>query len=106
MQECNFLCLLEPRDMVLACRGFTIAEDIALFGAKLEIPEGKSQPSQREVKTSHHLSRAHINVEWVIGLLKKKYMILKGELPVTMFKHSDDSDVANIDKILFVCGAL
>ena len=67
MQQCDFLCLPEPRDIVLACRGFTIAEGIALFGAKLEIPEGKSQPSQREVETSQHLSRAHIHVECVIS---------------------------------------
>ena len=29
-----------------------------------------------------------------------------GQLPVQLLKHSDNSDVANIDKILFVCGAL
>ena len=108
-KESNFLHLLEPGDVVLADWGFTIAEDIALFGAKLEIPtftRGKKQLSQREVETSQQLSRVRIHVERVIGLLKNKYTILKGQLPVQLLKHNDDSDVANIDKILFVCGAL
>ena len=108
-KESNFLNLLEPGDVVLADRGFTVAEDIALFGAKLEIPaftRGKKQLSQREVETSQQLSRVRIHVERVIGLLKNKYTILKGQLPVQLLKHNDNSDVANIDKILCVCGAL
>ena len=32
------LLILEPGDVVLADRGFDIADDIALHGAKLEIP--------------------------------------------------------------------
>ena len=45
-QKSGFLQHIEPGDTVLADRGFTIAEDIALCGAKLEIPaftRGKPQ---------------------------------------------------------------
>ena len=38
MQESGFLPLLEHGYVVLADRGFTVAEDVAVFGAKLEIP--------------------------------------------------------------------
>ena len=51
-QESNFLRHLEQDDVVLADRGFTIADDLAIHGAKLEIPAficGKSQLTQREV---------------------------------------------------------
>ena len=42
----------------------------------------------------------------MIEVIKNKFTILKGPLPVHLLKHSDDTDVANIDKILTVCGAL
>ena len=88
----------------MAARGFTIADDIAVHGAKLEIPaftRGKAQLSQREV--SEQLSMVRIHEERVIGLLKNKYTILKGPIPVKVLRHKGDSQVANIDKILFVC---
>ena len=36
--ESNFFSYLEPGDVVLADRDFTIADDVAVHGAKLEIP--------------------------------------------------------------------
>ena len=100
---------LSVHDIILADRGFTISDDIALFGAKLKIPaftRGKQQLSQREVETSQQLARVRIHVERIIGLMKNKYTILKGPLPVQLLKHSNDADVSNIDKILTVCCAL
>ena len=43
-----------------------------------------------------------IHVEHIIGLLKNKYTILQGKLPVTLLKRKDDSDFAFIDKVLTV----
>ena len=108
-QESNFLRHLQQDDVVLADRGFTIADDLAIHGAKLEIPaftRGKSQLKQREVEYSKQLSTVRIHVERVIGQLKKKFKILKGPLPINLLKHKDDTDVSNIDKILHVCAAL
>ena len=108
-QESNFLRHLQQDDVVLADRGFTIADDLAIHGAKLEIPaftRGKSQLTQREVEYSKQLSTVRIHVERVIGQLKKKFKILKGPLPINLLKHKDDTDVSNIDKILHVCAAL
>ena len=57
-QQCGFLELLEPGDVVLADHGFTVEEDLAIHGAKLEIPAftcRKKQLSQKDVETSQQL---------------------------------------------------
>ena len=105
--ESNFFSYLEP-DVVLADRGFTIADDVAVHGAKLEIPaftQRKKQLTQREVELSKQLSMLRIHVERIIGLLKNKYTLL-GCIPVNLLKHKSDADIANINKILVVCSAL
>ena len=56
--------------------------------------------------SQQQLSRIRIHVERVIGAMKNRYTILKGPIPTPMLKHSNDTDVANIDKILTVCAAL
>ena len=107
-QESNFFSLLEPGDVVLADRGFNIEEDLAVHGARLVIPaftRGKKQLTQREVELSKQLSTVRIHVERIIGLLKNKYTILKGPIPVNLLKHKGDKDTANIDKILVVCSS-
>ena len=76
--ESNFFSYLEPGDVVLADRGFTIADDVAVNGAKLEIPaftRGKKQLTQREFELSKQLSMVRIHVERIIGLLKNKYTL-------------------------------
>ena len=74
--------------MVLADRGFHVGDDIALHGARLEIPaftRGKKRLSMREVEYSRRISKfVYIHVEYVIGLLKKKYTILQSTLPVLL----------------------
>ena len=45
-QECGFLDHIEPGDVILADRGFNISDELAIRGAKLEIPsftKGKKQ---------------------------------------------------------------
>ena len=84
-QESTFLSLLEPGDVVLVDRGFTMSEDIALRGAKLIIPAftcGKTQLSQKDVEMSKQMSKLRIHVERVIGLMKNRYTILKGPIPL------------------------
>ena len=108
-QQCGFLSKLQHGDVVLSDRGFTIEEDVAVYGAKLEIPaftRGKDQLSQNEVETSKQLSAVRIHVERVIGLLKNRYSIITGPIPITLLKHEGDTTFANIDKLLVVCSAL
>ena len=90
-------------------RGFTIQDDIAVYGAKLIIPSftrGKKQLSLEDVERSKQLTQARIHVERVIGLLKNKFTILNGPIPVNVIKHNTDIDIANIDKLLVICSAL
>ena len=104
----GFLNHLHHGDLVLADRGFDIADDLALHGASLAIPpytKGKLQLSQREVETSRALSRVRIHVERAIGRVKH-YRILQSTLPITLIKRPSDSEYASIDKILMVCAAL
>lgn len=108
-QESGFLNKLEHGDVILADRGFTITDDVGVHGAKLEIPaftRGKTQLSQRDVEMSKKLSQVRIHVERVIGLLKNKYTLLQGKIPINMLKHKDDTNDSNIDRILVVCASL
>lgn len=95
-------------DLVLADRGFDIAEALACYGATLAIPpftKGKPQLSCREVETARELSRVRIHVERAIGRLKK-YKLLQATLPIFLIKNPRDQGHCLIDKILFVCAAL
>ena len=108
-QVCRFLKMLQPGDVVLADRGFTIEEDVALCGAKLEIPaftRGKRQLTQKEVEKSKQLSAVRIHLERIIGILKNRYSIMKGPVTTKLLKHRGDGKYANIDKFLVVCSAL
>ena len=109
-QECGFLDRIEYGDVVLADRGFNVADELAIRGATLEIPaftKGKMQLTQKEVEKSRQLSRVRIHVERVIGQLRKKYKILQGTLPITLIKRpSDAGNVATIDSVLVVAAAL
>ena len=77
--------MLEYGDVVLADRDFTIEEDIASCGAKLELPaftRGKAQLPQKEVENDYLQLRIH--VERIIGLLKNRSSIMKGPIPITL----------------------
>ena len=68
--KCGFLDKVSHGDLVLADRGFDIAEDLGLRGASLAIPaftKRKPQKSQREVETSRALSNVRLHVERAIG---------------------------------------
>ena len=99
---------LKHGDLILADRGFDIADDLALLGASIAIPpftKGKPQLSQREVEFSRQLSSIRIHVERAIGRMKN-YKILHNTLPISLIKREHEAEFATIDKIVFVCAAL
>ena len=99
---------LKYGDLVLADRGFDIADDLAMVGASLAIPpftKGKPQLSQREVEFSRQLSNVRIHVERAIGRMKN-YKILQSTLPISLIKRDHETESAMIDKIVFTCAAL
>ena len=79
---------LKYGDLILADRGFDIADDLTMVGASLAIPpftKGKPQLSQREIEFSRQLSNVRIHVERAIGRIKN-YKILQSTLPISLIK--------------------
>lgn len=94
-------------DVVLADRGFTCNERAQMVLAEVKTPpftKGKKQLEKQDVDWSRELSVVRIHVERVIGVLKQKYTILQGTLPISLISDSDDNE-AVIDKIVKVCSA-
>ena len=112
-ENCGILDKILPGDTVMADRGFTITESVGLKHEKLVISaftKGKSQLHPTDVEHSRGSANVRIHVERVIGLLRRKYTILKGTIP-TGFLNSNpngplESQVRLVDCILRVCSAL
>ena len=90
--KCGFLDLVENGDQVLADRGFTINEELAVKGAVLVIPaftKGKDQLSAGEVDRSRSISNVRIHIERVIGRMRK-FNIINTTIPVTQVDLLDE----------------
>ncbi|XP_022802834.1 uncharacterized protein LOC111340276 [Stylophora pistillata] len=112
-EKCGFLENLLPGDMVMADRGFTICDSVGLKQAKLVIPaftEGKSQLDPVDAERTRGIANVGINVERVIGLLKRKCIILEGTLPTDFLssnrRGTPDAKIPMIDQTVRVCSAL
>ncbi|PFX28408.1 hypothetical protein AWC38_SpisGene6876 [Stylophora pistillata] len=100
---------LLPGDIVLADRGFDIADSVGYYQAKLYIPaftKGKKQLSAQEVEETRKIVNVRIHVERVIGLVRRKFVILQSILPTELVKAKPGERLAPIDKIAIVCCAL
>ena len=65
-QKSGFLDKIKYGDVVMADRGFNIHDELAINGARLEIPaftKGKKQLSREEVEKTRQLARVRIHVE-------------------------------------------
>jgi hypothetical protein len=106
-EQSGLLDNLIPGDLVLADRGFTIHDSVGLHCAEVKVPlftKKKKQLSHREVDMSREISHVRIHVERVIGMIKQKYKILQGILPITTLKDSKGNTL--IDEIVVTCCAL
>lgn len=102
---CNHI---SPGDVVLADRGFIIGETLSIIGGKLVIPaftKGKSQLHPLEIEETRHIAHVRIHVERIIGMIKNKFRIFKGPLPISMLKLRNN-EVCILDEIVTVCSAL
>ncbi|XP_057308774.1 uncharacterized protein LOC130647068 isoform X1 [Hydractinia symbiolongicarpus] len=103
-----------PGDQILADRGFTLTDEFAAgCGVELIMPsftKGKKQLSAQEVETTRQIASIRIHIERVIGLIKIRYNILTGPIPITMTKslsdEANESEFTSIDKLVTVCAAL
>ena len=73
-------------DVILADRGFDVADIIALRQATLNIPactRGCDQLPAKDVEDTHKLANVRIHVERVIGSIRQRFQILSatGVLP-------------------------
>ena len=100
---------LLPGDIVLADRGFDVADSVGFHGARLYIPaftKGKKQLSALEVEQTRKLANVRIRVERVIGLVRRKFTILQSTLPIESITAKQGEPLAPIDHIATVCCAL
>jgi hypothetical protein len=100
VQHSGFLDLIDPFDVILADRGFTIQEDLLFRHARLVIPpssSGKMQMCSADVVKTKAIANSRIHVERAINRLKW-FRIVKSTIPVTMIPLFDD--------ILVICAAL
>lgn len=108
-EHCGILTNIIPGDIVLADRGFDIAESLGTVQARLNIPaytKGKDQLSALEVEETRTIANVRIHVERVIGNVKQKYSILQNTLPIDFLNKRKDEDSPMIDIIIRVCCAL
>lgn len=107
-ESSSLLNMLEPGDVVIADRGFTIDDYCSLALSEVKIPpftRGKKQLDKCEVDWSRELSIVRIHVERVIGAVKQKYTILGGTLPISLVGNFGDGN-NTMDKLVNVCCAL
>ena len=95
-ENCGLMNKLLPGDLVMADRGFTIHDIVALKRAELAIPaftKGKSQLDPVDVESTRGIANVRIHVERVIGLLRNKYTILQGTLSTDYLITSEQRQV-------------
>ena len=103
-----------PGDQILADRGFTMKEDFArIAGIELHTPaflKGQDQMPAKDLETSRRLSSVRIHVERVIGLMKNRFAILQGTIPLRVVKslkdEAENASKSSADKIVGVCAIL
>lgn len=94
-------------DVVLADQGFTCDEYVGMVLAEVKTPpftRGKKQLEKVDVDWSRELSVVRIHVEHVIGVLKQKFTILQGRLPIALI--ADLPCTGEDTTIVRVCCAL
>ncbi|KAK3919630.1 Cocaine esterase [Frankliniella fusca] len=106
----GFLNKLLPGDVVLADRGFDIADDVGLLHARVLIPcfrdKKRNQLAADELEITREIAQVRVHVERVIGLVRRKYRILDSKLHHSWLAKAKGEKVARIDHAIRVCCAL
>ena len=96
-----------PGDLVLADRGYDISDSVGILQAWLHIPSftrGKTQLSAMDIENTRTIANVRIHVE--LGVVRQKYSISNGTLPIEFVSKKADQDCPHIDKILRICCVL
>ena len=105
---CGFLEKLCDGDVVMADRGFLIEGEIKKKNARLNIPAFKKngvQLSALDVESTRKIATVRIHVERVIGLIREKYQLLKGHVPMTLIMRQHNGLMA-MDMVVYVTAIL
>ena len=78
--------------MVLADRGFNISDSVGMMQATLHIPAFIKELSALEIEETHSIANVRIHVKRVIGVVRQRYSILTGTLPIDFITKSDKED--------------
>ena len=100
VRHSGFLNMLQPRDQVMADRGFKIKTDLAFYQCSLCIPPSAAKGNQmtaNAVKETSNVANVRIYVEQAIGRIKN-YRILKVTNSLLYLPLMND--------IVTICGAL
>ena len=107
--QSGYLDHIQRGDLVLADRGFLIVEEMAIRGAKLVTPAFMKNQKQFDAKTTEATRRtanSRIHIERFIGLLRNRFKVMKGPIPIKYLYCYDDSGLTLYDKIVRVCSIL
>ena len=105
-ENCGLLDKLLPGDLVMADRGFTISDGVALKHAQLVIPaftKGKEQLDPIDVEKTRGIAHVRIHFERVIGLLENTLTV---DLLTCNPHGNPEVQVPMIDRIIRVCSGL
>lgn len=109
VESSSFLNNIHSGDVVIGDRGFLIKESLGILKAQLVIPaftKGKNQLDPLEIEETRQIAHVRIHVERVIGVLKNKFNIFKGTIPISMLKKCNQSEpLSLLDKIVVVCSS-
>ena len=95
-EKSGLLQKLLPSDIVLADRGFDIADSVGTVQARLHIPaftKGKSQLTATEVEDTRNFANVRIYVEHVIGCVRQKFTKLQSTIPITFLTIRKGEDI-------------
>ena len=102
-EHCGFLTKILPGDIVLADWGFDISDTVgSVCNAEVRInvfTKGRSQLSPLDIESTQKLASVRIQVERVIGVVRQKYSILSGTIPIEFVICPAGEEFTLIDKI-------
>lgn len=107
-RQSNLIDLIEEDDVVLADKGFDIADLVTSKKSSLNIPNflrKKKQFSLQELSEDKQITTHRIHVERVIGYLREKYSILSSTIPVNTLARFQNG-LTIIDLIVKVASIL
>ncbi len=107
-EHCGILDKIIPGDVILADRGFDIADSVGVMQGRLHIPaftKGKNQLSAVDVHQTRKIANVRIHVERVIGNVRQKFSILRSTLPIQFVTKRED-ECPIIDQIVRICCCL